>query len=134
VLGGEGNGGVIDPRIHLGRDAAVAAAWLLEAHASRPDGLRGLALGMPPRYILKAKVDLPEGGASMDYGEILASSLGPIEDGRDGFRWSFADGFLHVRPSATEPIVRVIAEAASEPEARTLIDRVVGASSPGGRG
>lgn len=133
VLGGEGNGGVIDPRIHLGRDAAVAAAWLLEAQSAEQNGLRGLASRIPTRYVLKAKIDLSEGEVPRDYGELLKGSLGPAGDLRDGFRWSFPSGFLHVRPSATEPVVRVIAEASSEPEARLLIDRVVEASRPGWR-
>jgi phosphomannomutase len=130
VLGGEGNGGVIDPEIHFGRDAAVAAAWLLEAQAAAPGGLRGLASRVPSRYVVKTKLDLPDGGKPLDYEELLVPAFGRPTDLRDGFRWSFREGFVHVRPSATEPIVRVIAEASSETEARSLVEKVVEASRP----
>jgi phosphomannomutase len=134
VLGGEGNGGVIDPEIHLGRDAAVAAAWLLEAHVTSPGGLAGLASTIPPRYVVKAKLDLPGGGKAVDFGEVLRPLFGVPGDVRDGVRWSFGDGFVHIRPSATEPIVRVIAEASSEAAARSLVDRVVALIGVRGRG
>ena len=133
VLGGEGNGGVIDPEIHFGRDAAVAAAWLLEAHALHPDGLAGLASAIPPRYLEKAKLPLPEGGTVEEFFDRLRTRLGAESDCRDGLWWGTTEGFLHVRASATEPIVRIIAEAPSQAQARELIDRVIEVSRGGGR-
>ena len=62
AIGGEGNGGVIDPAVHLGRDAAVAFARLCEAEALHPGGLRALAAEFPPRAMRKAKLSLPPGG------------------------------------------------------------------------
>lgn len=134
VLGGEGNGGVIDPMIHFGRDAAVAAAWLLEAHAMHPAGLKGLAKGIPERYVLKTKVTIqtPEGVTTLV--DLLSGSLGVPGDTRDGARWAFPGGFLHVRGSATEPIVRAVAEMPSEAGAQALIDRVAEAGAKVRRG
>ncbi len=133
VLGGEGNGGVIDPEVHHGRDSAVAAAWLLEAHVLEPGGLSGLASTVPARYLEKEKLPLPEGGTVAALFEGLRRDLGPEGDGRDGLRWEMPDGFLHVRASATEPVVRIIAEASSQAKARELIDRVLEVSRGGGR-
>jgi phosphomannomutase len=135
VLGGEGNGGIIDPEIHYGRDAAVAAAWLLEAHATEIDGLAGLASTVPPRYLEKVKLPIALEGTAAYLFDALRMEFGVPDDARDGLRWTFVDGFLHVRSSATEPIVRIIAEASSQAHARELIDRVVSAErgEAGGR-
>ena len=123
LIGGEGNGGVIDPRVHLGRDAAVALAVLCEAEATQVGGLRGLAASFPTRIMVKEKLPISENEGKGWEGP-LESKLGPAEDRRDGLRWSFPDGFLHVRASNTEPIVRVVAEAETESVAR---DRIMGA-------
>lgn len=123
VLGGEGNGGVIDPAVHLGRDAAVAFARLCEAEALNPGGLRALAGAIPSRYL--AKLKLPIGKEALFRGgERLASLLGDDPDRRDGLRWSTEDGFVHVRPSGTEPVVRVIVEAADRGAAEGLLTKV----------
>ena len=123
LIGGEGNGGVIDPRVHLGRDAAVALAVLCEAEATQVGGPRGLAASFPTRIMVKEKLPISENEGKGWEGP-LESKLGPAEDRRDGLRWSFPDGFLHVRASNTEPIVRVVAEAETESVAR---DRIMGA-------
>lgn len=123
VLGGEGNGGVIDPRVHYGRDAAVAAVRLLEAAAS-PGGLSGMARDLPERYLIKKKLPLPPAGRTGDLLSRLAGLFGEA-DTRDGIRWGMPDGFVHVRASGTEPVVRVVVEAASEEIARSRIERVI---------
>lgn len=112
LIGGEGNGGVIDPRVHLGRDSAVALALLAEAHASHPQGLAGLAEAFPPRFMLKDKVEIPENRLEGVW-ESLEGLFGPAGDRRDGYWWSREDGFLHVRASNTEPIVRIVVESSS---------------------
>jgi phosphomannomutase len=132
VLGGEGNGGVIDPAVHYGRDAAVAAVWLLQA-AAAPDGLSGMARSLPPRYLLKRKLPLKQGAGPEELLEGIRGLFGEA-DARDGLRWGMADGFVHVRASGTEPVVRVIVEAASEDEARTRLERVMRAGPFGAGG
>ena len=123
ILGGEGNGGVIDPAVHLGRDAAVAFARLCEAEAAVPGGLRALAAEFPERHLGKAKLPVPAGGLESLRARI-EPVLGPPEDVTDGWRWSRPDGFVHIRPSGTEPIVRVIVEAASGEAATELLERL----------
>jgi phosphomannomutase len=123
VIGGEGNGGVIDPAVHLGRDAAVAFARMCEAEALHPGGLRALAAGFPSRVVRKAKVALPAGGlAAIETS--LASILGEPDDRRDGLRWSLPDGFVHVRASGTEPVVRAIVEAETPVRAGAIMERL----------
>jgi phosphomannomutase len=124
VLGGEGNGGVIDPAVHYGRDAAVAAVRLLQAEAASPEGLSGMARRVPPRYLLKRKLPLPPGGSGAELLDSIRSLFGAA-DTRDGLRWGLPGGFVHVRASGTEPVVRVIVEAASEEEAHARLDRVM---------
>lgn len=121
VIGGEGNGGVIDPRAHLGRDSAVAFALLCEAEAAH--GLREMAAGFPERVMLKEKIALSTSDLK-GIGERLSPLFGPPDDDRDGLWWKRPAGFLHVRASNTEPILRVVVESASDREARDLAGRV----------
>ena len=123
ILGGEGNGGVIDPRVHLGRDAAVAFARLCETEAGSPEGLRELARSLPPRHQAKIKVGVPAGGIGA-VSERLVGRLGPAGDTRDGLRWARPDGFVHVRASGTEPVVRILVEAGSAGMAQELLESV----------
>ena len=124
VLGGAGNGGVIDPAVHYGRDAAVAAARLLEAAAGAPEGLSGMARELPARYLLKRKVPLRPGGEGGEPMGRLRTLFGEADE-RDGLHWSMPDGFVHVRASGTEPVVRIIVEADSEEAARSRLEQVL---------
>ena len=130
VLGGEGNGGVILPAVHPGRDSVVGAAAIVQHLRASGLGLGRLADGLPPAAMIKLK--LPED--SLPEGAELASVLsrlgrGTLDD-RDGLRWAGQDGWIHVRRSNTEPVVRVIAEAATEKRARDLIAGVAGEHRP----
>ncbi len=124
ILGGEGNGGVIDPEVHFGRDAAVAFARLCEAEALHPGGLRALAASFPPRCLRKEKLPVASAGAAAALEEALAGFLGRPDDRRDGLRWSRPDGFVHLRASNTEPILRAVVEAAGEAEASRIMDEI----------
>jgi phosphomannomutase len=121
VIGGEGNGGVIDPRAHLGRDSAVAFALLCEAEAT--SGLRELAAAFPDRSMRKEKIAMSDSGFE-SIGEKLSKVLGPADDRRDGLWWKRPSGFVHVRASNTEPVLRVVVESGSDPEARDLVGQV----------
>jgi phosphomannomutase len=132
TIGGEGNGGVIYPALHPGRDAVVGIAMVLQLMAEREASLTDIVAGYPPVAMVKTKLaaDLLPAGA--DLAELLGA-LGPGDlDDRDGVKWTGPDAWVHVRPSNTEPVVRIIAEAASEDAALTLIDRVraAGAGDP----
>ena len=124
VLGGEGNGGVIYPAVHAGRDSLVGIAMLLQHMADRKATLGALAAGLPPVAMVKTKVEDP----SFPSGDALVARLerlGPgAIDRRDGVKWTGTDAWVHVRSSNTEPAVRIIAEAKDEGAAVDLINRV----------
>lgn len=120
VIGGEGNGGVILPALHLGRDAPVAAALVLHLLARTGRPVSELVAASPRYVIVKAKA--PRGGdLDAAYRALESTFKGVQVDRRDGIRIAWSGRWLHVRPSGTEPIVRLIAEASSEAAARDLI-------------
>src|SRR5574341_586918 len=107
ALGGEGNGGVILPELHVGQDAPVAAALLLELLA-RDGRTVGELVRAAPRYtIVKAKV--PRGpDLAPVYAALERRLRDAAVDTQDGLRLAWRDRWLHVRPSGTEPIIRLI--------------------------
>jgi phosphomannomutase len=120
VIGGEGNGGVMLPALHIGRDAPLGVALIL--HLLAANGVRVSKLvDSSPRYtIVKAKG--PRGPDLRPLYDRLRRRFAEAEaDERDGLRLSWPDRWLHVRPSGTEPIVRLIAEAPSPDAAEALI-------------
>ena len=120
VVGGEGNGGVMLPALHIGRDAPLAAALVLDL-LSRTGRSVGELVGAAPRYtIVKAKASR---GPDLDpvYAALGQAFPGAASDRQDGLRLAWPGKWLHVRPSGTEPIVRLIAEAPSAAEAESLV-------------
>ena len=125
VLGGEGNGGVILPGLHVGRDAPLAAALILQYLAATGQRLSDVVAASPRYVITKAKA--PRGGdLELEYRRLEAAFPDAERDTRDGLRLGWADRWLHVRPSGTEPVVRLIAEAPTAAEAKALIDQARG--------
>jgi phosphomannomutase len=127
VLGGEGNGGVIDPRVGLVRDSFVGIASVLDAMAARGQPIGALADELPRYAIWKAKIQLPPDAvpAALDALERYFHDATPNR--LDGLRldWSQPDGsgsWLLIRASNTEPIVRIIAEAPGTQDAQALCD------------
>ncbi len=123
VLGGEGNGGVILPELHYGRDALVGAALALQ-HLTDEDTSLSAWRETVPRYAI-AKDRLPLEGLSV---EDLLRGLADRYAGErlstaDGLKIDLDEGWVHVRPSNTEPILRVYAEAATPEAAQQLADR-----------
>ena len=133
VIGGEGNGGVILPEVHLGRDAPVAAALALALLAAGGEPVSAVVNASPRYTILKAKLPRPTGSLEPAYAALAAGLGGAAADRQDGLRLALADRWVHVRPSGTEPVVRVIAEAPSRAEAAELIERGRAALSERGR-
>ena len=121
VIGGEGNGGVILPEVHLGRDAPVGAALVLQLMLEEGRPLADIVDDMPRYVIVKDKLDRPDASLDAVYSALRAAFPGAEVDVQDGLRLSWGDRWVHVRPSGTEPIVRVIAEAPTEGEARELV-------------
>lgn len=120
VYGGEGNGGVIDPRVGYVRDSFAGMALVLDALAKRETTLSKLAAELPRYEIVKTKITLAA--------EKLAPALAALKkhfaeaktDTLDGLRLDWPNAWLLVRASNTEPIVRAIAEAPTEAEAARL--------------
>jgi phosphomannomutase len=127
VIGGEGNGGVIDPRVVLVRDAAVGMALVLERVAAGVT-VAELAAGLPQLVMVKETVDLPAAPAGQHglaaVAERLVAAFPESRASRlDGLRLDWDGGWLLVRASNTEPIVRLVAEAASATAAAAAITR-----------
>jgi phosphomannomutase len=123
VVGGEGNGGVILPEVHLGRDAPVGAALLLQLLHEENRPLSAIVAELPRYVIVKDKLDRPNASLDAVYESLRAAFPDAAADTQDGLRLSWADRWVHVRPSGTEPIVRVIAEAPSDAGAVELVKR-----------
>jgi phosphomannomutase len=127
VLGGEGNGGVIDPRVGLVRDSFVGMAMVLDAMAVRELLVSALADELPRYAICKTKIDLAAEKIPSAYVALERHFHDAAVDRLDGLRldWWHSDGsssWLLVRPSNTEPIVRIIAEAPTGEVAQRLCD------------
>lgn len=125
VIGGEGNGGVIYPELHYGRDALVGVALFLTLLAKSGKTVSELRATYPPYEIVKMKLVLEP---STDVDAILAAvkerySNEQITD-IDGVKIDFADGWVHLRKSNTEPIVRIYAEAHDADKATALATAV----------
>ena len=122
-IGGEGNGGVILSELHLGRDAPVGAALvlqlLLEEGEKRP--LSKIVASYPRYIIVKDKLDRPNAPLDTVYKALKRAFPDADADTQDGLRLTWPNRWVHIRPSGTEPIVRVIAEAHSAEEAEKLV-------------
>jgi phosphomannomutase len=121
IVGGEGNGGVILPALHVGRDAPLGAALILQYLAQEGRPLSDLVAGWPRYTIVKAKAERA-GSLEARYDALQRRFPDAEVDLRDGLRLGWQDRWLHVRPSGTEPIVRLIAEAPTAAEAEALVE------------
>ncbi|MEP6492329.1 MAG: phosphoglucosamine mutase [bacterium] len=122
-IGGEGNGGVILSEVHLGRDAPVGAALLLQLLHEENKPLSEIVSALPRYVIVKDKLDRPDASLATVYDALCSAFPEAAADTQDGLRLSWPDRWVHVRPSGTEPIVRVIAEAPTDIEALELVRR-----------
>jgi phosphomannomutase len=120
-VGGEGNGGVILSELHLGRDAPVGVALVLQLLTEEGRPLSQIVRGLPRYAIVKDKLDRPAASLDSVYEALRGAFPGAAADTQDGLRLAWPDRWVHVRPSGTEPIVRVIAEAPTAEEAGELI-------------
>ena len=123
IIGGEGNGGVIYPELHAGRDALVGIALMLTLLARRGGTMTALRATYPHYEMVKAKIDLDptwDVDALLDGFATRQAAHTPLTV--DGVKLDLAEGWVHLRKSNTEPIVRVYAEAASPEAALNLVD------------
>ncbi|HWQ25542.1 MAG TPA: phosphoglucosamine mutase [Chlorobaculum sp.] len=132
AIGGEGNGGVILPELHYGRDALVGIALFIQAFAEWKTATGGTLSGFrrtfPDYFMSKQKVVLEEMSKEVIDAifDIVATNHPDAEQSRlDGLKLDFPSGWVHLRPSNTEPIIRIYAEAGSKDEADSLADTFI---------
>jgi phosphomannomutase len=128
VIGGEGNGGVIDPRVVCVRDSLVGMALVLNLLSDAGRALSDIVDDMPRYVMVKRKLELDRKHLDAWLGRIRESAArqGAAVNDTDGLRLDWPDRWVHVRPSNTEPIARVIAEARDEASAQALAQQVIG--------
>ncbi|WP_458627124.1 phosphoglucosamine mutase [Winogradskyella sp. PC D3.3] len=126
VIGGEGNGGVIYPESHYGRDALVGVALFLSLLAEKQMKVSELRASYPNYFMSKKKIELTPG---LDVDGILNAIESNYSHEKlttiDGVKIDFADSWVHLRKSNTEPIIRIYTEAPSQEAADTLADRFI---------
>ncbi len=111
VIGGEGNGGVIDPRIVPGRDSMVGIAYVLQLMAATGKTISQLVAELPRYEIVKTKFACRREDAERAVAAVKEKFSSEAVDLQDGIRIDWPDAWVHARPSNTEPIMRIIAEA-----------------------
>lgn len=127
VIGGEGNGGIIYPELHYGRDALVGIALFLSHLAHSKMKCSQLRASYPSYFISKNKIELTKG---IDVDKILAEMKKRHSDKKindvDGVRIDFEREWVHLRKSNTEPIIRIYSESESEQSAKNLATKIIG--------
>ena len=126
VIGGEGNGGIIYPESHYGRDALVGVALFLSLLADKNISVSALRKSYPNYFMSKKKIELTP---DLDVDGILKSIENRYKNEQlttiDGVKIDFSESWVHLRKSNTEPIIRIYTEAKSQAEADTLADKFI---------
>ena len=124
VIGGEGNGGVINPDLHYGRDALVGIAMVLQHLAEQGKTASQIRSEMPDYVITKTKMPIGDLNAETILKAVAEAYSGEKIDTTDGVKIDFPDGWVHLRKSNTEPIIRIYAEARNAEKAAELADNI----------
>jgi phosphomannomutase len=125
IIGGEGNGGIIIPDLHYGRDAMAGIAIFLSLVAERGLSMTALKSSYPSYNIIKDKLELtPDLDLDLIFSKIKSIFANERINEVDGLKIDFAEGWVHMRKSNTEPIVRIYCEAADDATANRLIGLV----------
>lgn len=126
VIGGEGNGGIIDPQLHYGRDALVGIGLFLTHLAKSGKGIGALRRTYPDYFISKNKIELDEAVNVKVIFEKIAKkySKQPINT-EDGLKIEFDNDWVHLRTSNTEPIIRIYSESNTETTANNIAKRIM---------
>lgn len=126
LIGGEGNGGIIYPALHYGRDALMGIALFLSLLAKEKVSVSELKKQYPAYFMSKQRVDLPDGTDSLALLNKFAEAMKQGGQGEvclvDGVKIDMPDRWVHVRRSNTEPIIRIYTEAPTEQDAQSLAD------------
>ncbi len=126
ILGGEGNGGVIYPTSHAGRDALVGIGLFLTHLVAQGMSCRELRNTYPDFHMVKDKMALPDVDVDAALKALRLEMANADVNDVDGVKFDLEEGWVHLRKSNTEPIIRIYAEASSPEEARGLADRFAG--------
>jgi phosphomannomutase len=126
VIGGEGNGGIIVPDLHYGRDALIGIALFLSALAHHKNGIKSFRTRYPDYFISKNKIELEK---HIDVKEIFEKiqtkyKKQPVNT-EDGLKIEFDTDWVHLRTSNTEPIIRIYAESSFETTAKNIALRLM---------
>jgi len=126
IIGGEGNGGIIYPELHYGRDALVGIALFLSLLAEKRMSTSELRASYPNYFMSKKKIELTPG---LDVDAILKAMEERYQNENintiDGVKIDFSNSWVHLRKSNTEPIIRIYTEAPSQQEADELADKII---------
>ena len=126
VIGGEGNGGIIYPDSHYGRDALVGVALFLSLLADKKISVSELRKTYTSYFMSKEKIELTP---TLDVDAILKAMEDKYSNENlttiDGVKIDFAECWAHLRKSNTEPIIRIYTEAKSQKEADTLAEKII---------
>jgi len=126
VIGGEGNGGIIVPDLHYGRDALIGIALFLTHLALSNKSIRQLRSTYPNYFISKNKIELQNGlDAKKVFGNIERKYKNHPINTEDGLKIEFDNDWVHLRPSNTEPIIRIYAESNFETTADNIARRIM---------
>lgn len=126
VIGGEGNGGIIYPELHYGRDALVGVALFLSLLAEKQLSVSALKQSYPQYYMSKNKIELTEGLDVDGILEAIAEQYKTEEVSTiDGVKINFENSWVHLRKSNTEPIIRIYTEAPSQQQADDLAEQII---------
>jgi phosphomannomutase len=123
VAGGEGNGGMILPAAHYGRDGLVAVALVASLLATHGGSLREAADLLPALHMIKARWQRPTSDWDVSARRLREAFSDMTVDDTDGLHFSRGDAWVHVRASGTEPVVRAIAESPDERVTRAMVER-----------
>lgn len=124
VIGGEGNGGVIYPAVNFARDSLVGMALILHYLAKTQESVSELVQRLPRFHMIKEKLECPSGSVAKISRNLRKFYANYPQDARDGLKVMLPSGWFLVRGSNTEPIIRIVAEASDETEARKIFDTV----------
>lgn len=126
VIGGEGNGGVIYPELHYGRDALVGIALFLSYFAQKGTTMSQLKATYPTYFMVKHKININADTNFLQIKEKLEKNISyQSKSTLDGLRLDFEDGWVHIRPSNTEPIIRLYSEAPTQKKAWDFVNTIL---------
>ncbi|HEX4372479.1 MAG TPA: phosphoglucosamine mutase [Puia sp.] len=126
VIGGEGNGGIIVPDLHYGRDALIGIGLFLTALSYHKNGMRSFRTKYPDYFISKNKIELERGtDVNSIFDKIRKKYKNQPANTEDGLKLEFDNDWVHLRTSNTEPIIRIYAESNFETTARNIATRLM---------